>query len=255
MLIITSPSKTQQLNLLEQQLATQPRLVKQAGQLIDILRTFKPEQLASLMKTSERLTATTLNAISSFSLEHTTENSGSALATFRGDVFSSIQVDHYQADQLSYAQKHVRILSGLYGVLRPLDLIQPYRLEMGLRLETDSGQSLYDFWGSQITETLNEDLESLADPVLIDCASAEYKKSILDQQLNASIVKVHFRQIKNGTVKTIAIHAKKARGMLIDYCIRNQITTLSGLRTFAESNYELSPESDDQNVIFTCQLE
>lgn len=250
MLLIISPSKTQHLHLLDPASASQPRLITQAQSLINRLSSYSNAQLAALMKTSERLTESTRKSIQSFSLPHTPGNSGSALATFRGDAFSSIKAAEYQPDQLHYAQQHVRILSGLYGLLRPLDLIQPYRLEMGLRLATDQGNNLYQFWGNQITELLNEDLGLLANPLLIDCASAEYKKSVRADQLQAPIVKIEFRQIKDNQQKTIAIYAKKARGMLIDYCIRNQITSVDGLKAFAEGNYQLSPDSDEQHLIF-----
>lgn len=236
MIIVISPSKTQDFSPDSNSQLSYPRQLEQSQQLINILLELNPEELAKLMKISEKLSHLNWQRFQDFSQPFTLENAKQALLAFKGDVYGGIDVDNYSPEDFNFAQQHLRMLSGLYGVLRPLDLIQAYRLEMGTRLQNPCGNNLYEFWDSQITELLNQDL-SHDDPVLINLASNEYFKAIKPKLLNARILTLSFKENKNGVYKIVAIYAKRARGLMANFVIKNRLTDIEELKTFNMDNY------------------
>lgn len=239
MIIIISPSKTQDFSADTNTQFSQPRQLEQSQQLIETLLELNPEDIGKLMKISEKLSHLNWQRFHDFQRPFTLENAKQALLAFRGDVYAGIDADNYTVDDFAFAQQHLRMLSGLYGVLRPLDLIQPYRLEMGTKLENPRGKNLYEFWGKQITELLNHDL-SHDDPLLINLASNEYFKAIKPDLLNAKILTLSFKENKNGVYKVIAIHAKRARGLMTNYIIKNRITEIEELKNFNLEDYRFN---------------
>jgi len=256
MIVIASPSKTQRLGLASGNHCFQPPFLEQARTLIGLLKLLDKSELAQLMNTSEKLTDLTHQRIRDFTAPHTAENAGTVLPTFQGDAFSAMTTASYSADDFQFAQTHLRILSGLYGVLRPLDLMQPYRLEMATRLISDRGHNLYAFWGTIITESLNKELESMKEQVVINCASKEYSRAIEQKLLTAPLLTITFKQQKNGMLKTIAIHAKRARGMFIDYLIKKRINEIDRLTEFSEGGYCFAPDlSSSSELVFVTGVD
>lgn len=255
MIVIVSPSKTQnvQHRLHEN---SQPLLLEHSAILIDLLTQFDKSELATLMKTSEKLTDATFEKIQAFQVPHTIDAAGTALATFQGDAFSAIDTDTYSEDDFIFANRHLRILSGLYGLLRPLDLMQPYRLEMGSKLASDRGKNLYEFWGTIITDAINDELIKMENQVVINCASLEYSRVIKKSLLTGSMISIQFKQRKNNNLKSIAIYAKRARGMFVDYMIRNRICEIDQLRFFSDAGYQFSNKhSGDTELVFITTLD
>ena len=182
----------------------------------------------------------------------TTANAKPALFAFKGDVYSGIQKDKYTDDDLNYAQQHLRILSGLYGALRPMDLIQPYRLEMKTKLKNPRGENLYQFWDERITEKLNEVLEEQEEKVLVNLASNEYFKSVKPKKLNGKLLNISFKESKGDKTRVIAIFAKRARGMMTDFILRNRIEHMEDLKDFGSGGYKFSAQqSTDKNWVYT----
>lgn len=239
MLMIISPSKTQNFDSLPAIDYTVPTQAAQTQTLVKQLRQYSPKDLGQLMKISPKLSDLNWQRYQEFQDSFTPENAKQALLVFKGDVYNGIEVDTYSQEDFAFAQDHLRILSGLYGLLKPLDLIQPYRLEMGTQLKTDQGKTLYDFWGTQITEALNADLDQ--DTTLINLASGEYFKAIHPQTLNAKVLNIAFKENKNGTYKVIGIHAKRARGLMVNYAIQNRITDPKRLQAFDVEGYTFNP--------------
>lgn len=180
-------------------------------------------------------------------------NASQALLAFRGDVYEGIDAENYTAADFDFAQDHLRILSGLYGLLKPLDLIQPYRLEMGARLENDRGKNLYDFWGSRINELLNRDLASGEQPVLVNLASQEYFKAVRPRELAAPVLTLSFREKKDGAYRVIGLFAKRARGQMADFIIKKRITTPEGLKFFNRGGYRFRPGLSNANEWVFCR--
>jgi len=195
------------------------------------------------MSLSEKLSKLNFDRFQAFKTPFSLDNAKQALLAFKGDVYNGINASSLSAKDLDFAQKNVRMLSGLYGVLRPLDLIQPYRLEMGTKLGNAQGKNLYDYWGSGISEVLNEDEEKL----IVNLASNEYFKAIDKNILKAQILDIVFKEKKNDTYKVIGIYAKRARGLMINYIIRNRLTDAEDLKDFSDEGYlynqELSSDS------------
>jgi len=195
------------------------------------------------MSLSEKLSKLNFDRFQTFKTPFSLDNAKQALLAFKGDVYNGINASSLSAKDLDFAQKNVRMLSGLYGVLRPLDLIQPYRLEMGTKLGNAQGNNLYDYWGSGISEVLNEDEEKL----IVNLASNEYFKAIDKNILKAQILDIVFKEKKNDTYKVIGIYAKRARGLMINYIIRNRLTDAEELKDFSDEGYlynqELSSDS------------
>lgn len=242
MLILVSPAKTLDYESpLATRTCTQPRFIEQSSQLIEVLKQLSVQEVAELMKLSDKLASLNVARYQSWQPEHTLDNARPAILAFKGDVYTGLDATSFSEEDFQFAQRHLRILSGLYGVLRPLDLLEPYRLEMGTRLKTHAGESLYQFWGDRITRALNEELNSSDDPV-INLASNEYFKAVQPKALKGRLITPVFRDCKNGQYKIISFYAKKARGLMSRYIIQNRIETAEAIKAFDLEGYYFSPE-------------
>ena len=248
MLAVISPSKTQDFSSSNVDVFTKTRQIEQSQILIDLLKTKTQSEIASLMSISDKLSKLNFDRFQTFSTPFTLTNAKQALLAFKGDVYNGIDAPNLSSQDLDFAQSCVRMLSGLYGVIRPLDLIQPYRLEMGTRLENDKGKNLYEFWGDQISQILNEDESS----VIINLASNEYFKGIDKKSLNAKIINIAFKELKGDTYKIIGIYAKRARGLMVNYMIKNRLTEPESLKDFNIEGYQFRQDmSDELTWVFT----
>lgn len=248
MLAVISPSKTQDFEPTQIDAFTQTRQIKQSQVLVDLLKDKTQDDIASLMSISDKLSKLNFDRFQTFSTPFTPGNAKQALLAFKGDVYNGIDAPSLSLDDLAFAQQHLRMLSGLYGVIRPLDLIQPYRLEMGTKLKNNQGKNLYDFWGNQISNVLNEDESE----VIINLASNEYFKGIDKKALNAKIINIAFKELKNDAYKIIGIYAKRARGLMVNYMIKNRLTKPESLKDFNIEGYQFRQEmSDDLTWVFT----
>jgi cytoplasmic iron level regulating protein YaaA (DUF328/UPF0246 family) len=251
MQLITAPSKTQEFNGRLSDIFTLPHCIHTSEQINTRLRVMDKETLSQLMKTSPKLTESTYRRIHDFVTPFTLKNARQALFTFQGDAYEAIEAESYSEIQLEYAQNHLCILSGLYGILRPLDLMQPYRLEMAAKLEVKGCKNLYQLWQNEVTETLNSRFTRDHEQVVVNLASAEYSRVIDKKQLKAKIIEMVFRQEHKGRLKTIPIHSKKARGLMIHFAISNRIEKAADLKDFDLDGYSLnSEESTDLKWIF-----
>ena len=257
MLIVISPAKTLDLDAAPATLAhTQPSMLKQSEQLIDALITKAPDDIEKMMKISPKLAELNVERFHNWSRPFTKKNAKQAILTFKGDVYTGLEAESFSDKDFSYAQNHLRILSGLYGVLRPLDLMQAYRLEMGTKLENQRGKNLYEFWGSSITENINQQLEAIDTKTLLNLASNEYFKSVKAKEITGDIVTPVFKDWKNGKYKIISFYAKKARGIMSAWVLKNQVSALDDLLSFNEAGYEYSAnDSDELNPVFLRKLE
>lgn len=240
MLIVVSPAKTLDYDSpLSVNLAsvTQPRLLDQSAQLIEPLRALTPAQVASLMSISDKLAALNVARFHAWQTEQRYPDARPAVFAFKGDVYAGLAVEQFSADDLSYAQTHFRMLSGLYGLLRPLDLMRPYRLEMGTDFANARGKNLYEFWGERITDLINEDLAASGDDVLLNLASQEYFKAVQPKRVKATIVSPQFLDQKQGQYKIISFYAKKARGLMAAWVLRQRIDSVEALSGFSEEGY------------------
>ena len=230
---------------------TTPRFVPQASALIEVLREKSPQDIASLMQLSDKLAALNVARYQAWRPRFTAANSRQAVLAFNGDVYEGLQARSLDAGDLAWAQEHVAILSGLYGVLRPLDRMQPYRLEMGTRLATGAGASLYDYWGGQIAEYLNTRLRADKTPVVVNLASQEYFKSVDRKALKARVIDCVFEDWKGGAYKIISFHAKRARGLMARYAIMRRIATPRGLEGFDLEGYAFAAGvSSPERLVF-----
>ena len=247
MLIIISPAKTLDFSLSSFAKATKPSMLKDAQVLISALQTYSPDQLTELMGVSQKIAELNYDRFSKWSLPFTKSNSKQAVLAFKGDVYAGLGAEKFNKEDLDFAQEKLRILSGLYGVLRPLDLIQPYRLEMGTKLSNSRGSSLYEFWGSGLTKNINKQLKIIKSNYLVNLASNEYFSSIEKNKLDAEIITPIFKDHKNGKYKIISFYAKKARGLMSSYVIRNRINDIRKLKNFNADGYSYDSESSTKN--------
>jgi cytoplasmic iron level regulating protein YaaA (DUF328/UPF0246 family) len=216
--------------------------------LVENLKQKSVEDIQKLMKLSDKLSVLNYERYQEFSTDFNTHNSKAALFAFKGDVYTGLDADSFTNEDIQFATSCMRMLSGLYGVLRPLDLIQPYRLEMGTKLPVGKSKNLYEFWGNAISENLN----SIEQNYIINLASNEYFKAVNKKVLNAQIIDIDFKEYKNNTYKTIGIYAKKARGKMLRFLIQNRITLPQKLQQFNEDNYEFNQElSTEHHWVFT----
>ncbi|WP_311221717.1 MULTISPECIES: peroxide stress protein YaaA [unclassified Acidovorax] len=216
---------------------TLPPFVADSARLIELLRQQSPQQIASLMHISDALAALNVGRYASWRPKFTAANARQAIMAFNGDVYEGLQARNLTADDLDWAQQHLGILSGLYGVLRPLDRMQPYRLEMGTRLPTDAGANLYQFWGSRIADHLNARLQADTTPVVVNLASQEYFKSVDQKTLKARVIECVFEDYKGGVYKIISFHAKRARGLMARYAVQHRVATPRQLEGFDAEGY------------------
>lgn len=217
--------------------ATQPLFVEHAKKLISVLKVKSAEEIAELMSLSPALAELNVARYAKWTPKFTAENSKPAVLAFNGDVYEGLEAGSLTARQLEWAQEHVVILSGLYGALRPLDLMQPYRLEMGTRLQTPKGKNLYEYWGSQISDYLNQRQQAEKHPVVVNLASEEYFKVVDRKGLNARVIQCVFEDWKGGAYKVISFHAKRARGLMARYAIEKRIAKPEGLQGFDAEGY------------------
>jgi hypothetical protein len=253
MLIVVSPAKTLDYDTPPKTSKfTLPDYLDESQLLIDRLRQLSSLDIAELMKVSTKIAELNFDRYESWQKKFTQDNAKQAVLAFKGDVYTGLDAESFTARDLDYAQQHLRILSGLYGLLRPLDLMQPYRLEMGTRLSTDRGRNLYEFWGGEITEGLNQQLKKIKSRYLINLASNEYFKSVKTGHLQGEIITPAFREYKNGDYKMIGFFAKKARGMLSRYIIRNRLTDVEDIKAFDEDGYSFNNRlSNNNDWVFT----
>ncbi len=253
MIITLSPSKGQDFDSpLKCSTVTEPRMLDDSRQLIDLLRPCSVQQIRELMAVSENIARLNVERYQRFQLPFTPDNARPALFAFKGDVYRGIPVHEYTPADLDFAQQHLRMLSGLYGCLRPLDLIQPYRLEMKTRLKNPRGDNLYQFWGDRITRCLNEELAQQQEPTLVNLASNEYFKSVKPRLLQGRLLHIAFKEVKNGKARVIAVFAKRARGLMADYIIRNRIASSESIKAFEREGYGYSAQdSDHKQWVFT----
>jgi len=230
---------------------TQPAFLDETKDLANTAKQLSQAQLQSLMKLSDNLGALNHDRYQRFSTPFTKDNARPSIFAFRGDTYVGLDADTLSAKDISYAQNHLAILSGLYGLLRPLDLMQAYRLEMGTKMKNARGEDLYDFWGDLITHACNDAVKDHKDKTIISLASNEYIKAVRPKGLNGGFITCHFKQLKDGAPKTIGLFAKRARGTMARYIIQNQIETPSDLTSFQEDGYGFVESlSDDHNYVF-----
>ena len=252
MLFLLSPAKALDYDTPLAELPhTQPLFVKQATELIGVLKTQSPQQVASLMDLSDKLAALNVARYQAWSPKFTPQNSRQAVLAFNGDVYEGLDARSLKPADLEWAQDHVAILSGLYGVLRPLDWMQPYRLEMGTALATAKGSNLYQFWGAQIAQHLNAQLEGEKAPVIVNLASQEYFKSVDRKALQARVIDCVFEDYKGGKYKIISFLAKRARGLMARYAITHRVKTPKALEGFDLEGYAFDPAaSEPDRLVF-----
>lgn len=252
MLTIISPAKTLDFETPPTtQRFTQPQYLDHSQALITQLRELSPAQISELMHLSDKLAGLNAARFGSWTPDFTPHNAKQALLAFKGDVYTGLDAPSLSEDQLSYAQDHLRMLSGLYGLLRPLDLMQPYRLEMGTKLANARGKDLYAFWGTQISEWLNQALADQGDDLLLNLASNEYFSAVKRSALNARIITADFKDMKNGQYKIISFYAKKARGMMSRFVIEERISDPRHLQGFEVQGYRFNKEqSKADHLVF-----
>lgn len=236
---------------------TQPEHLARAGKLIAVLQGKSQADIAKLMHLSDKLAALNVKRYQAYSTPFTEQNAKQALFAFKGDVYAAMQADTFDDVQIQFAQDHLRILSGLYGLLKPLDLMQPYRLEMGTRLKTDTGNNLYDFWDMAITDAVNTALANTGSDTLVNLASQEYFKSVKTAKVNGTIITPQFKELKTDkndepVYKIVGILAKRARGLMSRYIIENGLTDAAKLKDFDWEGYGFRDDMSKGNTwVFT----
>ena len=231
---------------------TQPAHLTQSRKLVRRLRELSAPDLSSLMHVSDNLAQLNQQRFKQWKTPFKPENARQALFAFKGDVYIGLDAYSMTPQDVAFAQDHLRILSGLYGLLRPLDLMQPYRLEMGTRLDTEQGSNLYQFWNGRITQALNQELNQADSKTLINLASGEYFKAIKPKMLKADIITPAFREYRDGEYKFIQFYAKKARGLMARYLIDNRVDDPEALKGFDYEGYSYNAAlSDDNEWVFT----
>jgi len=248
MLLVVSPAKNLDYDSpLATEQFSQPELLEHSQLLIKQCKKLTPADISSLMGISDKLAGLNAARFGEWATPFTQENARQAILAFNGDVYTGLDAKSFSEKDFAFAQQHMRILSGLYGLLKPLDLMQAYRLEMGKKLDNDRGSNLYQFWDDIITEHLNAAIEAQGDNVLINLASNEYFKSVKKKSLKAEVITPAFKDWKNGQYKMISFFAKKARGLMARYIIENQITDVEQLKGFDVAGYQYSTELSKAN--------
>ncbi len=252
MLIFLSPAKSLDYKTPPQVAThTQPAFLKQSETLIKQLRKLSPADIANLMDLSDPLALLNFNRYADWKLPFTPENAKQAVLAFDGDVYDGLAAKTLSAADLDFAQQHVRILSGLYGILRPLDLMQPYRLEMGTKFANKGGKDLYAFWGERLLDAINAELAKMPRPVAVNLASEEYFKAAVGRKFNGQLIQPVFEDWKNGKYKIISFYAKRARGLMTRYAVLNRLDEPEGLKAFDYDGYAFAAEaSDDKTWVF-----
>ena len=226
---------------------TQPDLLAEAEILMRQLRELAPQQIAELMHVSDKIALLNAERNAEWHTPFTPDNAKQAVFMFNGDVYEGIAADTLKPEQIQYLQQHVRLLSGLYGILRPLDLMQPYRLEMGTAFANTRGKNLYEFWGDIITDLLNDTLAQAGSDILVNLASQEYFKSVNTQKLKARLITPVFKDEKNGKYKIISFYAKRARGLMVRYAAEHNITDPEMLKNFDYEGYSFNAAASNES--------
>ena len=253
MLTLLSPAKKLNMDPVETAVpVTQPRLGDDTHELATVAKTQTAADLKRLMHISDKLAEMNFERFQTFNLDNRSNSAKPAGLAFDGDVYWGLEADSLSEDALSYAQDHLRILSGLYGVLRPMDAIQPYRLEMGTKMKNDRGKSLYDFWGTRIADRLNEDLADHGDTTVVNLASNEYFKAVDTTALGRNVIGAKFLNVKDGESRSLMYYAKHARGSMARWIMENRVDRADGLRDFNAGGYSLdAAASTDRELVFT----
>jgi uncharacterized protein len=257
MLIFLSPAKSLDYKTPPQVAThTQPAFLKQSEILIKQLRKLSPADIANLMDLSDPLALLNFNRYADWKQPFTPENAKQAVLAFDGDVYDGLAAKTLSAADLDFAQQHVRILSGLYGILRPLDLMQPYRLEMGTKFANKGGRDLYAFWGERLLDAINAELATMPRPVAVNLASEEYFKAAVGRKFNGQLIQPVFEDWKSGKYKIISFYAKRARGLMTRYAVLNRLDEPEGLKEFDYDGYAFAAEaSDDKTWVFRRRAE
>ncbi len=253
MLTVISPAKTLDFETPPTtRRSTQPQLLSRASELVEDARGMSPDDIRGLMGVSENIAELNHSRFMNWSTPFSLDNAKQALLAFKGDVYTGLDADTLGSEELAFAQKHLCILSGLYGLLRPLDLMQPYRLEMGLKFANRGGKNLYEFWGEEITGLLAKQLKKSGSPVLVNLASNEYFRAVKAGKLEAEVITPVFKDLKNGKYKVISFFAKKARGQMARYIIENAINDPEQLKKFRVDGYRYrKADSTAHEWVFT----
>ncbi len=253
MLSVISPAKTLDFETpATTTIHSQPDFLDRSRELVRVLRDYSPQQLSELMGISDKLAGLNAARFAEWRPPFDPQNAKPAAQAFQGDVYVGLEASTFSDDDNDFAQRHLRILSGLYGLLRPLDLIQPYRLEMGTRLPTPAGKDLYAFWQSTLAEALDRAIAESGSKVLVNLASNEYFKAIDAKRLDARVITPVFKDEKNGQFKIISFYAKKARGLMAAWMIRQRLDDPAGLRDFDVAGYAFNPAmSEGDTLVFT----
>ena len=251
MLVLLSPSKNLHNKPREAHRISQPRMPEETLKLIEALRKQTPKSLQKLMSINEKLANLNVKRYHQFVWPHTIENAFTAIYSFRGEVYLGLESNTFNESTADEADKRIRILSGLYGLLRPLDLIQPYRLEMGTELKVGKAKNLYEFWGSKIIELLNEDLEKSKSKEVINLASQEYSASILEDKLKVPVIDIQFLEDRNGKLQFLSYNAKRSRGWMSRYIVDKKIMKSKDLCKFDLKGYGYREDlSDSKKMVF-----
>ncbi|MEM6964194.1 MAG: peroxide stress protein YaaA [Bacteroidota bacterium] len=252
MLMLISPAKTLNFDSTDLKKKSKPRFLNESQTLINVLKKKSPADIKSLMKVSDKIAELNVERYHNFKTPFNLKNAKQAVLAFRGDVYTGLDADNFDADDMVFAQKHLRILSGLYGLLKPLDLMQPYRLEMGTKLSNGFGKNLYEFWGDKLTKTINKDAKASKATAIINLASNEYFKSVQKKALKTDLYDIAFKEERNGVFKIISFSAKKARGMMAQFIIKNKLTEPEHLKGFDMDNYVFNEDlSSEREFVFT----
>jgi len=252
MLLLVSPAKTLNFDPTDLKKKSKPRFLTESQSLVDIMKKQSAGDIKKLMKVSDKIANLNVERYQNFSTPFTLKNAKQSVLAFRGDVYTGLDADSFDAKDLEFAQKHLRILSGLYGVLKPLDLMQAYRLEMGTKLSNGHGKNLYEFWGDKITKTINKDVKASGAKAIINLASKEYFSVLQPTAFKADLYNVHFKEERNGVFKIISFSAKKARGMMCNFIIKNKLTEPEHLIGFDMDNYVYNEKlTSERDLVFT----
>ncbi len=241
MIILLSPSKSLKKSKSPAGVnPTLPAFIDKSAALVKVLQKYSPENLMELMGVSRSIATLNVERFAVWSKQFTEENSHPAILFFSGDVYSGLKASDFTASELGYAQEHIRVLSGLYGLLRPLDLMQPYRLEMGTDIGLGKSKNLYQYWDESVVTELNSTLDKTADRVVVNLASQEYFKAVNTAKLNGRVVNIEFREMRPDGLKIIAIYAKKARGLMSRFAVKNGVKDVEQLKHFDLEGYAYS---------------
>jgi cytoplasmic iron level regulating protein YaaA (DUF328/UPF0246 family) len=253
MLTVISPAKTLDFDTPPPRRKTsQPQFLDRSAQLVEEARQLNPDDIRELMGVSENIAELNHRRFMDWTVPFDLDNAKQCIFAFQGDVYTGLDASSLSTGQLNYAQRHLRILSGLYGLLRPLDLIQPYRLEMGLPFANQAGRNLYQFWGSALAEAVNAQLRKSGSELLVNLSSNEYFKALRAGEIQADIITPVFKDSKSGKYKVISFYAKKARGQMARFIIERELDDVAGLKKFRGDGYRYNPaESSARELVFT----